>query len=469
MLVVYTLCVMPIHITANYKRAFKDADIRGVYPSEIDEELVYLVARSFIDEYGYKDMVVGRDMRLSTPALFDAFKKGVTDAGATVIDIGLVSTPMVYYASGTWELPAVMITASHSPRDYNGLKLVLPGAIPLTEAHGLKAVRTRLEKGVFKEVEKKGKVRQKSVLRGYQRFVLRGFRTADFKAMKIVADCGNGMSNVALPLVAEKIPVTFTSLFTELDGRFPNRDSDPTLKRNQRAIAKKLKEGGFDFGISFDGDADRVAFFDEKGTYINSAIIGALIAKRLLKTTPGARLTYTNLTSRVYEESIRYYGGKPVPARVGHAFIKETMRKKDVLFACEHSGHFYFKDYFYTDSVMRTLLTVMVEYAEAKKRGESFSTMMMPFQRYAQTEDVIVPVENQKQALEKVRVWLEKKQPKQLKKFDGYYVDFGDVWGAVKVSVTEPALKMMFEGKKRNAAEALQTEVVAYVKTLAKR
>jgi phosphomannomutase len=277
------------------------------------------------------------------------------------------------------------------------------------------------------------------------------------------------MSSVALPLLAEKLPATFTSLFTELDGRFPNRDSDPTLKKNQRAITKKLKEGGHDFGISFDGDADRVAFFDEKGNYINSAIIGALIARRLLQTVPGSRLTYTNLTSRVYEESIRRYGGKPVPARVGHAFIKETMRKKDVLFACEHSGHFYFKDYFYTDSVALTLLLVMTEYAEAKKRGESFSAMIAPFQLYAQTEDVIVPVENQKQALEDLRVWLEKRQPKQLKKFDGYYVDFGDVWGAVKISVTEPALKMMFEGKKRKAAEALQAEVVAYVKTLAKR
>ncbi len=458
---------MPINISANYKSAFKDADIRGVYPTELDEEVTYLIARSFVDEYAFSKVVVGRDVRLSSPALHTAFCRGVVDAGADVVDLGLVSTPMVYFASGTWQLPGVMITASHSPKEYNGLKLVLPDAIPLTEAHGLKSIRKRMEKGVFKEAKRPGKIANKDVSKGYQKKVLTGFKAKSLPEMNILADCGNGMSAVVMPLLKEKLPIRFTTLFSDMDGRFPNRGSDPTLSKNQKAISKELKAKAYDFGISFDGDADRIAFFDEKGKFINSAIVGALIAERILKKEPGAKVVHTNLTSRILEETIKQFGGKPVPARVGHAFIKETMRQKDVVFGCEHSGHFYFKKYFYTDSVTITLLYVLEAYAEAKKKGLTFSQLMAPYQCYEQTEDVIVDVDNKKQALEMVKQWLIAKKPKSIKVFDGYYVDFGDVWGSVKISVTEHALKMMFEGKKRKPAQVLQDEMAAYVKSIA--
>jgi phosphomannomutase len=458
---------MPIQITANYQSAFKDADIRGVYPTELDEEIVYLIARSFIDEYGFTEIVVGRDMRVSSPALYEAFCKGAVDAGAIVTDLGLVSTPMVYFASGSLALGGVMITASHSPREFNGLKLVLPGAIPLTEKHGLKSIRKRMEKGVFIEPKKKGKIRSKDISKAYQKKVLSGSKGVSFQGMKVLVDCGNGMSSVIMPLIAEKLPVAFTTLFTELDGRFPNRGSDPTLKKNQRTITQTLKAGGYDFGISFDGDADRVAFFDEKGSYINSAIIGAVIAERLLAKYPGAKMVYTNLTSRIYEERIRAAGGKPVPARVGHAFIKETMRTKDAVFGCEHSGHFYFKEYFYTDSATITLRYVLEAFAEAKKHGQTFSAMMAPYCIYEQTEDTIVDVVHKKEALESVHKWLIEKQPQQIKRFDGYYANFGDVWGSVKISVTEHALKMMFEGYSKKKAQALQDDMVAFVKSIA--
>jgi phosphomannomutase len=458
---------MPIQFTANYRSAFKDADIRGVYPAELDEEVVYFIARAFIDEYGFTEIVVGRDMRLSSPVLHEAFCKGAVDAGAVVLDLGLVSTPMVYFASGSLNRGGVMITASHSPRDYNGLKLVLPGAIPLTEKHGLKSIRRRVEKGVYLEPKKRGKIRSKDISTAYQKKITSGTNGASLRGMKVLVDCGNGMSSVSMPLIAEKLPVEFTTLFTELDGRFPNRGSDPTLKKNQRTMVKTLKAGGYDFGISFDGDADRVAFFDETGAYINSAIIGAVIAERMLAKHAGAPMVYTNLTSRIYEERIRAAGGKPVPARVGHAFIKETMRAKDALFGCEHSGHFYFKEYFYTDSVEITLRYVLEAFAEAQKAGKTFSAMMAPYLVYEQTEDTIVDVVNKKEALARVHTWLIDKHPEQIKRFDGYYADFGDVWGSVKISVTEHALKMMFEGYSKRKAQALQDEMVAYVKSIA--
>lgn len=456
-------------ISANYKSAFKDADIRGIYPAEIDEEVTYLVARAFVDEFKLSSVLVARDMRLSSDALYSAFCKGVNDAGAKVVDIGLQPTPVLYYASGSMNLPGVVITASHSPKNYNGLKLVLPGAIPLTEKHGLGAIRQRIEKGIFNEVAKRGKVTKKDVTAGYLKFVLKGVKNKNWTDLKLAVDCGNGMSGVLVPLLKSKLPVNFTTLYENLDGNFPNRGSDPTLRKNQKGITGLLKATKHDFGISFDGDSDRIAFFDENGGFINSAVIGALIAERLIKKQPKAKIVYTNLTSRIYEEKIRQAGGKPVPARVGHAFIKETMRQKDILFGCEHSGHFYFKDYFYTDSVVLTLRYVTEAYLEAKAEGLTFGEMMRPYLAYEQTEDVIVDVKDKKKALELVREYLLKKKPVSIKKFDGYAVDFGDVWGSVKISVTEHALKMMFEAKKRKLAKALQDELVEFVKSIANR
>jgi phosphomannomutase len=454
-------------LQADYKKAFKDADIRAVYPKEIDEELVYFVARAFVEEYGYTKLVVARDMRLSTPALHEAFLKGALDSGAEVIDIGQVHTPVLYYASATLNLPGVMITASHSPKEYNGLKLVFPGAIPFTEKNGLGKIRRRIEKGQFTPAGKLGKVRQKEMLKAYQKFVLKGVSPKRLDGMRIVADAGNGMAGVLMPLLQEKLPIDFTVLFPELDGRFPNRGSDPTLSKNHKHLKQTLKKEDYDFGIAFDGDADRIGFLDEKGNFINSAVVGALVAERMLKRNPKAKIGYTILTNKIFEESIKRAGGKPELLRVGHAFIKESMRKKDVLFCAEHSGHFYFKDYFYTDSVTLTLLAVLEAYAEAKQAGKTFGEMVKPYLVYQQTEDVIVLVRNQPKALQKTLAYVETLAPKTIKKFDGFWVDFGEVWGAVKMSVTEPAIKLMFESKKKKTAQEMQDKLVKFIKTIA--
>jgi len=459
---------MKLHLQADYLRAFKEADIRGVYPTEIDEEFMYFLARAFVEEFGYRKILVARDMRESSPVVHAAFMKGANDSGADVVDIGLIHSPGLYFASATLNLPGVMITASHSPRAYNGLKLVFENAVPLTETAGLKKVRTRMEKGAFVDAKKPGKVMLKDVSKAWQKFVLKGVSPTAFSGINLAADAGNGMSGVILPLWAEKLAVKFDVLFPELDGTFPNRGSDPTLSKHQKHIKAKLKTGTYDFGISFDGDADRIAFFDESGKYINSAVIGALIAQRLLQKNPQAKIGYTILTSRSYLESIRAHGGKPVLMKVGHAFIKKAMREKDVLFSCEHSGHFYYKDYFFTDSVTLTLLSVLEAYQEAKKHGLSFSQMMKPYDRYQQTEDIIVEVDDKQRALAQVEEYLLQKRPLVLKKFDGLTVDFGDVWGAVKPSVTEFALKIMFESKSMKHAKNLQTELKTCVQSIAK-
>lgn len=463
----YTNGRMTNLLRSDYHAAFKQADIRGVYPKEISDEVAYCVARAFVDEYQFKTVVVARDMRISSPALHQAFLKGVVDAGANVVDIGLVHTPALYFASATLNLPGVMITASHSPKDHNGLKLVLPQAIPLTEEHGLKAIRRRLDKGVYHEGAKKGVVKIKNVLPAYQRFVLRGVKTKGMEKLRLVADVGNGMGAVLLPLLTKKLPCELKTLYAELDGNFPNRGSDPTLKRNHQDLGRAIKDGRYDFGFGLDGDADRIAFLDETGRFVNCAAVGALIANQVLKTKPGTKFIYTNLTSRIYEETIIKNGGTAIPARVGHAFIKETMRQKDVFFGCEHSGHFYFKDYFYTDSVTLTLRYVLNAYREAKLNGQTFSDMMLPYTKYQQSEDVIVHVNNRPEALKLTENFLRAKHPLKVRRFDGIWFDFGEVWGTVKISVTEPALKIMFEGFKARDAKEMQREVVAFVKSIA--
>ncbi len=454
-------------LQADYKRAFKDADIRAVYPTEIDEELVYFVARAFVEEFKYKKILVARDMRLSTPVLHEAFLKGATDSGASVVDIGQVHSPALYYASGTMDLPGVMITASHSPKQYNGLKLVHAQAIPLTEKSGLGKIRRRIEKGKFVDAKKPGKVTEKNILKGYQRFVLKGYKSKKLEGIKIAADAGNGMAAVLLPLLQEKLPMKFDVMFPKLDGSFPNRGSDPTLSKHQKPLRAQLKSKDYDFGVAFDGDSDRIAFLDEKGKYINSAVVGALIAKQMLKQQPKANIGYTILTSRSYEEAIREAGGKPVLMRVGHAFIKESMREKDVLFACEHSGHFYFKGYFFTDSVTLTLLAVLDAYSEAKAAGQTFGEMMKPYLKYQQTEDVIVMVKDKQLSLAKTEAYIKTLKPKSLKRFDGLIVDSGEVWGAVKLSVTEFALKLMFESKKKSDAKAMQDKLAKFIESIA--
>jgi phosphomannomutase len=459
---------MTMTLQADYMRAFKDADIRGIYPTEIDEELAYLIARAFVEEFKYSKIIVARDMRLSTQVLYEAFLKGATDSGATVVDIGMVHTPALYFASGSMNLPGVMITASHSPKQYNGFKLVHAGAIPLTEKAGLGKIRNRIEKGKFIDAEKSGKINGKEILKAYQRFVFKNYKAKKLAGIKIVADVGNGMASVLMPLLQEKLPIQFDVLFPELDGSFPNRESDPTLHVNQNPLREQLEKKTYDFGIAFDGDSDRVAFLDEVGHYINSAVIGALIAERMLAKEPKAKIGYTSLTSRSYEESILRAGGKPVLMRVGHAFIKADMRKKDVLFACEHSGHFYFKNYFYTDSVTLTLLAVLDAYSEAEAKGMKFSEMMAPYLKYEQTEDVIVAVKDKELALEKTEAYILSLNPVSSKQFDGLMVDFGEVWGAVKISVTEFALKLMFESTDRKKAQAMQNKIVKFIKSIAK-
>lgn len=453
------------HGAADFVKAFKEADIRGVYPRELDEEVAYLLARAFVEEFSHKKIVVARDMRLSSDALRDAFVRGAVDAGASVVDIGLTTTPMLYFASATMGLPGVMITASHSPKDHNGLKLVQAGAVPLTEKTGLRAIRSRLLKGRFAPTAGKlGKVTEKDIATAFVRFVTKGYKLPKGAAqVRVVVDCGSGMGSLLLPILTS-LGLDVTPLFAEQDGRFPHRGSNPTVPKNQKAIMSALKAGEYDFGIAFDGDADRVAFFDEQGRYVNCGAIGALIVEALLPLHPKATFVGTVLTSRAFREAIATHGGRYKEARVGHSYVKEVMQKTDALFGAEHSGHFFFKEFFYTDSVLFTLRYVLSAYRTA---GVAFSALVSPYTVYHQTEDMMVDVRDEKKAVAGMLAYAKKEKGVTVTVRDGLTLDYGDAWVVVKPSVTETALNIIAEGSDKKRVTALRDQAVAKARSLA--
>lgn len=446
--------------------AFKEADIRGVYPAEINEEMVYLIARAFVERSQYKKVVVARDMRLSSPVLRDAFVQGATDAGASVIDLGLTTTPMLYFASGSMSLPGVMITASHSPKDHNGLKLVMPGAIPLTEKTGLKDIRTRISKGRFApDAKKRGVVSVRDIMPAFTKhfgFLIKRSKSAS-RPVRVVVDCGNGMGSLLMPLLID-MGCEVTPIGETLDGTFPQRGSNPTLPKNQRAIVSTLKAGGYDFGLAFDGDADRAAFFDERGQFINCGAVGALIAERILVRQPRARMVATVLTSRAFSESVMRARGSVVLARVGHSYVKEVMRRKRAEFGCEHSGHFFYKDFFYTDSLLLTIYHVLSAYREGEV---AFSQLLSPYTSFYQTEDLMVETSDKEKALQALEQFLKKQKPQKLVEFDGLTADFGTAWVVVKPSVTEAAINVIAEAPDKKAAITLRDLVLAEAKRVA--
>lgn len=448
-----------------YKAAFKNADIRGVYPEEINEVVAYRVARAFVSEYQYGTVLLGRDMRLSSPSLRKAFIKGANDAGSDVIDLGLVGTPALYFASGTLNLPGAMITASHNPKEYNGIKLVEPQGIPLTEKHGLGSIRKRIEQEKYNTPVKKGTVRKKNILHAYKKY-LRDFTHIDApRKLKIVVDAGNGMGTTFKPILGKGQPLTIIPLFFKFDGTFPNRDSNPTLAKNQKPIKEAIKKHTPDFGVAFDGDVDRVAFFDEKGRYINSAVIGALIADYMLKKKIAKRFIYTNFTSKSYYDAIIENKGKAFRAPVGHAFIKRLMREKDAAFACEHSAHFYFRSNFYTDSGIITLLRIAEIVAEGLKEKKTFSQIIKPYDRYFQTEEILIAVPDKDAGIEAIAKHF-KQKPLEQDMFDGLRMVYADVWFVVKKSVTEDALKFVVESPQKKRALEVQKEIHAVLKSL---
>ncbi|MBI2120685.1 MAG: phosphomannomutase/phosphoglucomutase [Parcubacteria group bacterium] len=453
-------------LPANFATAFKPADIRGVYPDEMNEEVAYRTARAFVSLYSLREIFAGRDMRLSSPAIGEAFIRGARDQGANVIDIGLIDTPAAYFFSGQYDSYGVMITASHNPKEFNGLKLVKSGAVPLTETDGLDKIKSLVVQNAFSEPAKTGTLKKKAISNEYKKYLQSLVLIPRKRRMKVVIDAGNGMATLLAPIICGGFPVEVFPLFFELDGSFPNRGSDPTVAKNQKAIQAEIKKVRPDFGVAFDGDVDRAAFFDERGKAVNSSFVGALIAKHLLQKNRGAKIAYTNFTSRSFLEAIQRYGGTPIRAKVGHSFIKKTIREEDAAFACELSAHFYFKENYYADSGILAFLRILEEYADTKNEEKKFSELTAEFDTYHQTEEELLYVKDKEDALARAAKIYTEKQPLSHDMFDGFHAEFPTYWFTLAKSITEDALKLVLEAVDEETMLAKQKEVLEIVQKI---
>ena len=372
-------------------KVFKAYDVRGLYPSELDEEGAYAIGRAYVEQFEPKSIAVGRDMRLSSPTMATAVIRGAADAGAEVVDIGLVGTEMVYFAVGELGLDGgVMVTASHNPKEYTGMKIVRRGALPVGGESGLFDVRDRAMSGARHRTGPVGTMSGYDIWPAYVERVLSFVDVSAIKPLRVVIDAANGMAGTMLPPVLERLPLDVVRCYFEPDGTFPNHEPNPLLPENREFIVRKTLEEGADLGVAFDGDADRCFFVDDAGEFVPGDFATALLADAVLEKEPGAKIIYDVRASWAVPETIERAGGIPLVNRVGHAFIKHRMREEDAAFGGEVSGHYYF-----SSSLGRRLgvipFLLMVE--RISKSGTKLSELLRPYrERYFITGELNTPV-----------------------------------------------------------------------------
>ncbi len=437
---------------------FKAYDIRGVYPDQIDEALARRIGNSFAHFTGAQHLVVGYDMRPSSVPLAAAFIEGATLAGADVTDVGLASTDLVYFASGHLDAPGAMLTASHNPAQYNGIKLCRAGAAPVGEQTGLQQIREMVESGVTSRGETAGKVERLDMLQAFGDHVRSFVDIAALKPMKVVADTANGMGGLVVPAVFEGLPFSLTVLFGELDGTFPNHPADPIQLENLKDLQRAVLDLNADLGLAFDGDADRVFLVDDKGVPVSGSTTTAIVAAGILDRHPGETVVHNLICSKAVPEIIREHGGTPVRTRVGHSFIKQVMAETGAIFGGEHSAHYYFRDNFRADSGSIAALLVLEQLGRA---GMPLSELRKPFERYTQSGEINSRVDDPLDVIEQVAAKFSDAKQDRL---DGLTVDLGDWWFNLRPSNTEPLLRLNLEAPDAPQCEAHTGEVLALIR-----
>jgi phosphomannomutase len=441
-------------------KAFKAYDVRGVYPTELDEDGAYRIGRAYVDVFEPRRVAVGRDMRVSSPSMADAVIRGAADGGADVVDIGMVGTEMLYFAVGDRGLDGgIAVTASHNPKEYTGMKIVRRGALPVGGESGLLDIRDRAQADA-PEVAHRGAVTRDDV---YPAFVDRVLSFIDVEAvepLRVVIDAANGMAGAMLPPVLDRLPVEAVRCFFEPDGTFPNHEPNPLLPENREFIVSKVREERADLGIAFDGDADRCFFVDDAGEFVPGDFVTALLAELMLAKEPGAKVIYDVRASWAVPDTVERTGGVPLVNRVGHAFIKHRMREEGAVFAGEISGHYYFRDFSQADSGTVPAL-LMLEHVSKKARP--LSEILRPLrERYFLTGELNTPVADVALTLQELK---ERFGPEGcVSHVDGLEVT-ADGWHMnVRPSNTEPLLRLNLEALDRDLMERKRDEVLAVIR-----
>jgi phosphomannomutase len=442
-------------------KVFKAYDVRGIYPTELDEEGARAIGRAYVEQFSPERIAVGRDMRISSPSMAVAVMEGAAEAGADVLDIGLVGTEMLYFAVGENGLDGgVMVTASHNPKDYTGMKIVRAGALPVGGDSGLLDVRDRaLETDPDGSVPA-GTVQELDIWPGFVDRVLSFIDPAALRPLKVVIDAANGMAGRMLPPVLERLPIEAVRCYFDPDGSFPNHEPNPLLPENREFIVRKTLDEGADLGVAFDGDADRCFFVDDTGEFVPGDFATALFAQNVLEKEPGAKVIYDVRASWAVPETIERAGGTALVNRVGHAFIKERMREVGAAFAGEVSGHYYFRDFSQADTGVVPFL-VMLE--RISKGGRKLSELLRPFRdRYFITGELNTPVADVSAKLAELE---ERFGPDgSVSHLDGLSVEAPDWHFNVRPSNTEPLLRLNLEARSEELMERKRDEVLAVVR-----
>ena len=447
------------------EKIIKAYDIRGLVKDEVTPDFSFSLGVAFAKFLEHErepaTIVVGEDMRPSSPLLADAFTDGATSQGMDVIRLGLTSTDMLYFASGKLNLPGVMFTASHNPAKYNGMKLCKSGARPIGQDSGLAKIRELIQEGVPISNRPVGSVRKQDLLKEYVDYLLASFPKNTFKKrkLKVVIDAGNGMAGFTAPAVMARLNVELIPMYFELDGNFPNHEANPIDSANLKDLQKRVKKERADIGLAFDGDADRCFLIDQAGELVNPSALTALIAVRELKVKPGATIIYNLISSKAVAEVIAEHGGIGVRSRVGHSYIKNLMAESGAVFGGEHSGHFYFKNFWRADSGMLAGLYAIAELMVSKG---NLSQLLAPYNRYVASGEINSKVKDVTKSIAKVRDKYHGQY--QIDELDGLTITADSWWFNLRGSNTEPLLRLNVEANTQKEMVKIRDAVLSLIK-----
>ncbi|GAA4113210.1 phosphomannomutase/phosphoglucomutase [Nocardioides fonticola] len=453
--------------SADVTAVFKAYDVRGLVPEQLDDDLARATGRAYVQVTGATQVVVGHDMRPSSPGLAGAFADGATSAGADVVMIGLASTDQLYFASGHLGLPGAMFTASHNPAQYNGIKMCRAYAQPIGLDTGLAEIRdlviADLAGAEHPPSGRIGSISEHDVLAAYAAHLL-SLAPVSGRRLKVVVDAGNGMAGYTAPAVFDRLgddAVEIVPMYFELDGTFPNHEANPIEAENLRDLQARVLAEGADIGLAFDGDADRCFLVDERGEAVSPSTLTALIAARELAKEPGSTVIHNLITSRAVPEIVREHGGTPVRTRVGHSFIKATMAETDAVFGGEHSGHFYFRDFWRADSGMLAALHALAALAET---DQPLSALLAAYERYPLSGEINSTVDDPAAVIARLEELYGSREGVTTDRLDGLSVAHADWAFNVRPSNTEPLLRLNAEGRDAATMAAIRDEVLAHIR-----